>query len=480
MLNESTLKKYQDLLHPETTTAYVLVASTTAEVAQGKLPHVQPGVVMPYYTRNETLGFRSALQPLPDKADVTISFRLTNFDPSKLEPITAKDANPVIVNNKVEVNPLAAAVLSKVPAKGVLQRAAVTEVEFTIGKDKVTAMEEKLYDYVRDGNPHYGALQYACARRELASQVYETAEKRSSPEAVARADAALSQREVSAHSDECKLRAVFSAESYPGAHAFDENCFDAYRMRGFTYANNLGMDVPMRTLQCAMQGLAASISLDAALHVDVLFNAMAQHPELRNYDYSARADMELQTAVAQALKQFEDVVPAQDKAAVAAVAERVPDMIEQARVESRDPAAQQLLAIMACHHVYGTMDYMRTQVSISSRFDEALKQQLGVGDTLQEAEQHALQRVIHEHAMPMEITGVIGGVNEGIMRMSEPHSFGAYESTMRTRFHTIEMTTTRPSRFEGYHPISISEFNALSDGEAPNDVGDEEVGDDPI
>lgn len=461
MLDESTLKKYQDLLHPETTTAYVLVASTTTEVAQGKLPHVQPGVVMPYYTRNQTLGLRSALQPLPDKADVTISFKLTNFDPSKLEPITAKDANPVIVDNKVGVNPLAAAVLSKVPAKGVLQRAAVTEVEFTIGKDKVTAMEEKLYDYVRDGNPHYGALQYVCERRELASQVYEAAEKRSSLEAVSRADAALSRCEIPAHQDECKLRAVFSAESYPGAHAFDEKCFDAYRMRGFTYANNLGMDVPMRALQCAMQGLAASVSLDAALQVDVLFNAMAQHPELRNYDYSARADMELQTAIAQALKQFEDVVPAQDKAAVAAVAERVPDMIEQARVESRDPTAQQLLAIMECHPVYGTMDYMKTQVSISSRFEEALKQQLGVGDTLQEAEQHALQRVLYEHAMPTKITGVIGGINEGIMRTSEPHQLGEYESVIRTQFRDIEI-------------------DALNDGGTPNDVGDDEVGDEPI
>ena len=384
---------YQDIVNPNHIKAHVRVPCSLTEITHGMTPHVQPEILLEYHSRTPIMTTGSMLDPLPSTPPIHVHFELRDFDTSKLVQTRGKEA----------------------PAVGTLQTNCITKMHAEIGKDRVTDAREDVFEPVQPGQlPHYAALKYVAATREMAINAFQAAEARSSSRAVTSANEALSENTVSLHDKQNTLRAAYSADLYPGPHTFQpEHLSDMYRMRGFTYANPLGMDVPMRAMQSSMQLMVATLNFDSMAHIKVFFDAMSQHTELQNYDGSPEADAQLHDALRGAMTEFAMHIPQiAMQARVGAVVDTIPQLINKAKEAAKEPVAQQLNALMQGKETYGTFDPMATQLNVYSRFTHMLKQQLSAGDTLGAAEQHAVQRATYENAHRGDISDIIPAGNE--------------------------------------------------------------------
>ena len=386
----SLQKKYEDILHPNHTLARVKVQCSAAEIMKGMEPHVQPGMLLAYYPNSQIFTTLSNTRTLPNAPTVHVNFEVRDFDVSKLRPTPGEDA----------------------PAVGTLQPSSVTAIMCEIGKDKLTAEIQNVFQTIQPGEvPNYSALRYVCAQRVMALETFQAAEARSSGGAIERANAALTAKHTPVELEHFvnTLRTVYSAEPYPGPHTFEPQHFDMYRMRGFTYANPLGMDVPMRAMQSTMQMLTSSMNLDSMENIQVFFDTMAKHTELKEYDGSAKADAQLHDALRDALIEFAlELKSTAMQAQVGLIADNaLHTIIDAAKEEAKNPVAQQFNAILQGKETFGSDKPMSTQILTYRRFEHMMNQQLSVGDSLAAAEQHAVQRAVVENSKRDTITDII-------------------------------------------------------------------------
>lgn len=384
-------QQYKDVLRSGHTNAHVQVQCSITEINKGMDPHVQPGVLLAYHTGPILFSTSSNIKStLPDTPAVHVNFEVRDFDISKLTPTPDEAA----------------------PAVGTIQLEHAHKIVCEVGKDKLSASSEHVFiDVVPGQTPNYSALRYVCAQRAMAIEAFQNAETRSSGDAIDRANVALSARHAPVEVEHYinTLRAVYSADSYPGPHTFEPQHFDMYRMRGFTYANSLGMDVPMKAMQSTVQMLTVAMNLDSMEHVQVFFDTMAKHTELKEYDGSEQADAQLHDALRDALTEFAmELKSTVMQAQVGLIADgALPAIIDAAKEEAKNPVAQQLNALMQGKDVFGKTQHMSTQILTYSRFTHMLKQQLSAGDTMEMAEKHAVQRAIAENANRDTITDII-------------------------------------------------------------------------
>lgn len=332
---------------------YVVVPSSLSKMLNGHQPHVLPGINVDYCSTKEL--YIEYNHQLPETPNVAVQFEV---------PMSAI-RNPVVCNIPGLLAP---------KVSGTLPVNSIKECTVNFGKDILNRVGHTVYEQVNPGSvPTYRAARKYAQQRADSHRVLNSILAATDAKLAAETKLSLSlsfpynkEQAPSVASRAANiLQTLLTTDTLATSTNYFRPGIANFYVNGIMYAENTGMDLPMRTIQKVMQHMLPQLDVQSVSEMQILIDALRDSPMTLPHDNPQNVTK----CVNKALDTFKEALAPKFANIVTATQEALPEMVRNATQEMQaEPAKLLLKAIYSTPSFFGSRNCSNSEASLIGSF----------------------------------------------------------------------------------------------------------------